>query len=687
MICLLCCQAAGRAVGVGMELYVAVQGHDDGDGSAERPFASLAGARDAIRRLKRAGGLPPGGVTVQVRGGTYRLADGFTLSAEDSGTPEAPIVYRACAGETVRLWGGRTVTGFTPVTDEAVLARLDPAARGQVRQLDVRAQGVGALGGFHSRGFARPVTPAHLELYCNGERQQVARWPNDGFATIAGYPADAGEGDGHGQQMGKLEAGFLYSGDRPQHWQQTGDIWLHGYWSWDWANSYEQVAAIDTTRRLITTKAPYGHYGFRTGQRFYALNILEELNQPGEYYLDRACGILYWWPPTPLEGAEVVVTELEAPLIALKDAAHVTLRGFTLEYSRGSGITVQSGAGVTIGGCTLRHLGNWGVLVNGGKGHTVTGCDIADVGDGGLRLIGGDRATLTPAGHAAVNNHIHHIGVWSRCYQPGVEVGGVGNRVAHNDIHDGPHNAIQLGGNEHIVEFNDIHRVCLETGDVGAFYMGRDWTQRGNIVRYNYFHEIGGVGMGSFAVYPDDCSSGVTVFGNIFYHVQTAMFCCGGRDNRYENNVIVDCAQAFRADGRGLDASPTWHGMVYDTMKGRLEAMQYQQPPYRDRYPALLQLEKYYAADKGVPPEGNVVRRNIVVNSPWLEIGWHADPALFDIRDNLVGQDAHFVDAAHEQFQLRDDSPAFVLGFQRIPVERIGLYIDEYRPAPVEVAP
>ena len=98
------------------------------------PYATLAAARDAVRALKKAGKMPTGGVTVSLRGGTYLCTSTFALGAEDSGTPEARIIYRAYPGEQVRLMGGRSIDRFAPVTDPSILNRLDAAARGQVLQ-------------------------------------------------------------------------------------------------------------------------------------------------------------------------------------------------------------------------------------------------------------------------------------------------------------------------------------------------------------------------------------------------------------------------------------------------------------------------------------------------------------------------------------------------------------------------
>ncbi len=664
------------------ELFVAPAGCDANPGTKAHPFATLERARDAVRALKAEQPQQAGGITVCLRGGHYPCAHSFTLSTEDSGTADAPICYRAYRNETVCLSGGKAVGGWAPVTDPAVLRRLPEHARGHILQTDLPAQGITDLGKLSSRGFGRPIQPAHLQLIFQGHSMELARWPHDGFATISGFPANAGHDDGLGTSMGKLEAGFYFASDRPAHWAHPEDAWVHGYWAYDWANSYEHIAAIDPTTHLITTRPPYGNYGFTTGQRFYFLNILEELDQPGEYYLDGRTGLLYFWPPAPLQGAETVVTVLEHPLISLEGVSHVSLCNLTLECTRGDGIVLTGGTQNLIAGCTLRHLGNRAVVVHGGTRHRVAGCDIYDTGDSGISLSGGDRKTLTPGGHVAENNLIHHIACWSRCYQPGIGVEGVGNRVAHNVIHDCPHNGILLGGNDHLIEFNEIYRTCLETGDVGAFYMGRDYAQQGNVIRYNFFHHTGGVGMGSMAVYLDDCSSGVTITGNIFYRTQRAAFIGGGRDNIVDNNIFVECTPAVAIDGRGVDSNRVWQDMVNITMKQQLEAMNYRLPPYRTRYPHLAELEKYFAAGKGVPPEGNKVTHNISVGGQWLELGWHAEAKSVEVHDNLVDDNPHFVDATVMNFQLRDDSPAYRLGFQRIPVEKIGLYQDAYRRAP-----
>ena len=135
-------------------LYVSPQGKDSwsgkldspNEGRTDGPFATLGAARQAIRAMKKAAGLPAGGVTVRIGPGEYYLEQGFELTAEDSGTAESPIVYRAMAN--ARLLGGREISTWRKVEDQAILSRLDPAARDSVRQADLKALGIASFGQF-----------------------------------------------------------------------------------------------------------------------------------------------------------------------------------------------------------------------------------------------------------------------------------------------------------------------------------------------------------------------------------------------------------------------------------------------------------------------------------------------------------------------------------------------------------
>ena len=112
--------------------------------------------------------------------------------------------------------------------------------------------------------------------------------------------------------------------------------------------------------RMIELAPPYHGYGYRPGQRYYALNLLCELDSPGEWYLDRTAGILYLLPPRPADSARAVLSVLPS-LFVLKDCSWVTLRGFTLEAVRGTAVAVSGGRGAVVAGSTVRNTGSWAV--------------------------------------------------------------------------------------------------------------------------------------------------------------------------------------------------------------------------------------------------------------------------------------------------------------------------------------
>ncbi|MBM3878550.1 MAG: right-handed parallel beta-helix repeat-containing protein [Verrucomicrobia bacterium] len=653
------------------EFYVAIDGRDTWSGlhptpTADRtdgPFASLERARDAVRALERMGAEPVP-VTVHVGAGRYELRAPFELAEPDSGSARAPVVYRAAGGAPVVLSGGRQIYGFQKLAEAQVLERLPAEARGHVYVADLPGQGFSDYGEVTTAG-------RRLELFFAEQPMTLARWPNQGFIKIlevtGGDPMTV-----HGLRGDRIGK-FTCAEDRLGRWVGEPEGWLHGYWFWDWSDAYQRIQTIDPDRRLFELAEPYHGYGYRNGQRFYALNLLSELDQPGEWYLDRQTGGLYFWPPQPIDSASVVLSLLPTA-VTMKDVAWVRLEGFTFEATRGTAIRLDGGEHGEIRGCRIRNTGGWGVTVNGGRGHGVVSCDLEQTAEGGISLQGGDRRTLTPCGHFALNNRIGQFGRVYRTYRPAVGVGGVGVRVAHNLLADGPHNAIQLGGNDHLIEFNEIHHVCYETGDVGAFYMGRDWTARGTVIRHNYFHDIRGPGLhGAMAVYLDDSASGITIYGNLFVRSGRSAFIGGGRDNLVENNLFIDCEPAVHVDARGLGWMK-YHVEGDGTLPQRLAEMPYREHPWNAKYPQLVGI----LDDQPGAPKGNRVVRNLRVGGRWLDLEKAAAPFV-EFTDNLVEQDPGLMDVAAGDYRLREGSPAHKLGFQPIPFERIGLYRDAWR--------
>ncbi|MCL4194360.1 MAG: right-handed parallel beta-helix repeat-containing protein [Thermoguttaceae bacterium] len=651
-------------------LYVAPGGKDDAVATREAPLATMAAARDRIRAIRQEKGPQP--VTVHFGAGTYEIDAPIEFAEQDSGTAEAPVVYRAWPGALVRLTGGKQVGDWQPVTDSKILARLPDEARGPVRVADLRAQGITDFGKLTVHGFGAGSQAAEAELFYDDTPMTLARWPNEGFRG-----AKSKEG------LERVEVDT----DRVARWTEERDPWVFAYWHHDWAELSEPLVGVDAAANVLIRSAEVKpQYGLTPERaRWYAFNLLSELDQPGEYYIDREAGRIYFWPPRV--GGRAVLSRAEG-LIRGEDLSHVTFHGFTLEACRGTAVALRGGSECRVVGCTIRNVGHRGVNVDRGTGHEVYGCDVYHCGEGGIAMSGGERQSLTPGGLNVENNHVHHYSRRARTYKPAISIGGVGNRIAHNLIHDGPHMALSAGGNDHVVEFNEIHNVVYESGDAGAYYVGRDWTQRGNILRHNYWHDIvGGTGYGGMTIYLDDQHCGHTIDGNLFVRCSQAIFIGGGDDNIVTNNVFIDCWRAAHIDNRGMG----WQKAATDdpngTLRKGLAAMPVSSELWKRRYPTLAGI----LDDEPNIPKRNVFARNISAGGVWNHI--HEGTRQYQtIEDNLVFDD----DSDWARLKLDDrgrpvgldfKDPAAVarIGFKPLPLDRIGVYADPRRASwPVE---
>ncbi len=571
----------------------------------------LAEARAAVAALKARGPLPAGGIVVEIPGGVYPLDTTIALTAADGGTAESPVVWRASGGTRVILTGGLAVADWKPVTDPVIAARLHPVSRAHILAANLRATGLTDFGQIEQRG-----NPG-LELFFAGRRMQLARYPNAGWLLTAGVPQTGPrrfhEGLDRERRFDGVPAGrhygrIAYAEDRPATWAARDDIYVHGYWTWDWSDSFQRIQSIDSTKSEITLAEPHHHYGYAPRQRYCFLNVLEELDQPGEWYLDRRAGMIYFYPPSPIGPDSIVVSVLSRPLVTLDSVGYFALEGFGFEHSRGSGLVITGGEYCRIAGSVFRNLGGEAMVIEGGRYHQVVSCDFHELANGAIRVAGGDRLTLEPSRHEILNNHIRDYGQWLRTAQYGVMIDGVGQRLAHNLIHDAPFEGIYLRGNDHLIEFNEVYRVCTETGDAGAFHTGRDYTWQGNVIRYNYWHHLDGPGGHDVtAVYLDDFSSGFEVHGNIFYRAGRGIRLGGGRDNTIANNLFIECAPAIAPDARGL----SWAAYFFDGrnpwLADRFREVNGDQPPYVTRYPKL----KTILQDEPAVPKGNVIRNNL----------------------------------------------------------------------------
>lgn len=651
-----------------LQLYVAVNGADSNAGTSEKPFATLERARDEIRALKKSGHLPNGSVVVLVKGGQYQAARTFRLEQQDSGTAKSPIVYRAAGGEKPSFRGGVRLRNFQPVQHSDVSALLPAAVRSRVRQLDLKSHGITnllplKLGGFAS-GHGFRTHPAH-ELFFNGKAMQLARGPNDGFLRIRDVVVkDGTKGyDRSGSKTGQ----FISASEIPQAWTREPDLMLYGYWFWDWADSYEKVAAIDLSRRQIELAKPWHNYGYSIGAPFYAINATSELDQPGEWYLDRATQTLFFLPPSEVKDAVVEFSLLPETMVQLDNVSHVRFENLTWELGSADAVRVDRGTNVLFAGCTVRHFAGNGIEIHGGLGHGLLSCDIFSMGRGGTSISGGDRKSLTPGGHFIENCEIHDLSRIDHTYTPTVILSGVGNRVAHNRFHNVLSSALRVGGNDHIVEYNEVFNVVRESDDQGGADMYGNPTYRGNVFRFNYWHHIGKWNAGAeqpkcgqAGIRLDDAISGTVVYGNIFEHCSVGKVgfggvqIHGGKDNVIDNNLFVDCAAA-------ISFTPWSESRWKEFVGSALEHPEIDRALYLQRYPDLARL----LDDAN---ENRVLRNHVVRSTEFLR----RSSKKIHLADNFVTLGSPSSGGVTSDLL---DRP----GFAPIPVTEIGLYADPYR--------
>lgn len=693
------------------QLFVASNGSDiNGTGTIGQPFASPERAREEIRRLKKDGKIDKG-FHVNFREGTYYRVSTFLLNEQDSGTVESPIIYAAYKNEKVVIHGGIRIPLEKKNNSIApeILSRFQVAVQDKIVEIDLKEIGISDYGKMRPVGFARSFGPSWAELFVNGIPYRLARWPNDS-TQIMGKVIDGGSvpRDGDYSDRGGV---FSFDTDRPLSWQSHRDIWISGYFRRGWAEDAVELAEINTTNKLFKTKQA-SVYGFESGHKFsrwYVYNILEEVDEPGEYYLDRKNSKLYFYPSDEVRSIELSM--MEKPLVSIIGASNVQFKGINFECSRGMGVYMERTQNNLISDCTFKNLGIVGVCIgkgiypfkelrhegtgeaaseiigsylqhiyedpvfnrDAGRNNGVVNCTIFNTGAGGIHLSGGDRLTLEPGNNYVENCTIHDFNRIEKSYRAGIDISGVGNRISNCELYNAPSMAILMRGNDHLFEYNEIHHVCQEVHDQGALYYGRDPSERGHVVRYNFFHHLNTI-HATTAVYHDDGACGMEVYGNIFYKPgKIPVLIGGGHDNPYTNNIFIDAELGIHVDNRNKNWSKNIldEGGIYDK---RLKMVNYNEPPYSTKYPHLAN----YWEDKPSLPKRNPVSKNIFYkvktpvryNEKWLP---------FKDDNWITEENPGFVNEEAMNFELKEDAKAFeaIPGFKAIPFSKIGVQKNE----------
>jgi Right handed beta helix region len=710
------------------EFYVSPGGNDRNPGTKAKPFATLGRVQKAIRQIQR--GSP---IHIWLRQGTYYLNASLNFESQDSGTSDAPITYSASPGEDVLLSAGRA------------LSCRWTAYRDGIMKTPV------------------PVGLSFTQLFVNGKRQIRARYPNYDPSELgkSGYLTAAGAiPKGAVDPYPGPNAEMTFSGEAPRgvrfdpatftkkHWSNPEDAEIHIFQQAYWGNLQWRLKGIDRKTNSIW----FGCGGQQIGakwdknpamvgkrSRYFIENVFEELDAPGEWFLDTRANVLYYKPEAGLnlEQARIEVPQIESVVrfagtqdspveyITIQNVRFVqTDSTYMRQYDvpslsdwsihRGGAVFAEGTRNCSIRDCWFDAVGGNGVFVNNyNRDFTITGCKFTEAGDSAMCFVGDLEKTngtqrAFPFECNANNNLVHDCGVFGKQIAAVYISRAKRITASHNLIYNMPRAGICIGDGTwggHVIEFNHIHDTVRETSDHGPFNSwGRDraWSLAQShgpytadrsldawdvlvdamepvIVRNNFFNEKSGWGLDL-----DDGASNYKIYNNISVGGVSMKWREGAYREVY-NNIW------YRAK-----AAPCFHvgnNFNHDRYYSNITVMEPGDAKWPDGWPWWPQMFHSVIAPPAVGPWFDEVDRNCfystsgdfqaVVDQLRSDDG-KRNPKRYNLKEwqelgfdqNSIFADPLFIDPKNLDFRVRPESPALKLGFANFEMGKWGLTKD-----------
>lgn len=664
------CALSSLAIAQTADVFVSPSGNDAWSGrlaapaAGDGPVLTLRRAQELVRERRRQ--TPGQAVTVLVRGGVYELAEPLVLTPEDSGSEAAPVRYAAYPGETPVVSGGVQLTGWQQADPNTWVAALPESLRGT----------------------------AIRRFYVNDLRRTLARTPNDGEYFRVAEPPLAVVDPATGQEQNPTKEAFRFKAGDLRAWPRLGEI--DAVVMRNWESAILPIASVDEATRMVVFRGPM-KWELRTGLRYYVQGFREALDAPGEWWVDREQGLLYYrpLPGETIAGVQAVVPRL-AQLVVLKGepaagryVERIQFVGLTFAHTDNrvpetghsdwqSAVTIDAvfqadGArNIELRDSEVRNIGWYGVWFRQGcAGNVVDHCELRDLGAGGVRIgEQGRRTGVEATGGNTVSNCLIHDGSTDYYGAIPVWIGQASDsRVIHNEICDFNYTGISVGWSWGFAEtschrneiaWNHLHHL----GRGGLYDMAAIYTlglSPGTTIHHNLIHHIWGFveGYGAGGIYPDEGSSGLLIENNLTYLIQNGGLTVHyGRDNLVRNNIFALGQRSQIHLGRAdKQSSQTLENNIIYYAEGAL---------YERMSELHANRNVYWCTD----PEAEMEFPGGADFAEWQKQGYDTDSVVAD---------PLFVDAAAFDFRLRPESPAIKLGFQPFDLSTAGLVGEEWR--------
>lgn len=709
----------------GQKIFVSAVGDDSGDGSEEEPLRTLEKAIDVANEMREDSDKL---IEILLREGTYSVTN--TIKIINSQKDDSLLKISAYQDEKVTINAGVDIplSAMNIADSDFTNAIIDKPNAGSVLQYNLKDAQIEDFGEISLRGhLISDEKEDQAELSLNGEVQKLAGWPNGEYTGLI-KPTDSNEYGKRTKSGIANGCSFKVNFDRPSQWSKPEQAWLSGTIGPNYEFDYYPVSRFDSEeKRVYLSRGALEKYYTEPYYRFE--NVPEELDEPGEYYIDRQSGMLYFYPPEDAPKDSVLTITMSTPtldvsrkapnsMFRIENSKNIVFENLIFKGGRGSAITGKNNSNIKFINCEINSFGENGIRFDASTDITISDCKIHDVGQDGILFVScGNYQTLSPSNIVVSNNDIYNFARLERSYKTGIDFGYrcVGATAANNHIHNGPHAGMIFYGVNNDIYGNEFDNLVTEFSDMDALYCNNSnypW-ERGNKIHNNYFHDIGKSSMNGRhqinvrAIRTDNRGCGLNIYENLFYNIGDGgngngnngigAITAEGTRNRIFNNLFVDCNEAYfntlqykeietADDGTlypdtiinssGVEVANTINGAKVADLKKQMEKYL---PVYGKQFP---ELHNYFYEHPNMS-KTNEFKNNMIINiaiplsnfnGTQNEEGFRGSQMLTAASGNYVStSDPGFVSYDNGNLELSSSATLLVEGLPKFEMSSFGI--------------